>query len=68
MTTISIYQNDQNINKFLEVHNDGFYHNAVRQFMSYPNGVKNLTGDKNLHRWKKKNLNELLSDYSLFQS
>ncbi len=30
MTVITIYQNKRNENKFLEIHNDGHYHNSVR--------------------------------------
>lgn len=63
MTTIKIYKNKRNPNKKIEIHNDGHYHNSVRQFMSWNNGVKNLLGDRCLHRWRKKNLNELLEDY-----
>jgi len=60
---IRIYQNKRNKNKFLEIHNDGHYHNSVRQFMYWKeNGVKNMLGDKKLHRWRKKNLQELLED------
>ena len=54
MTTISIYQNVRNENKFLEIHNDGHYHNIVRQYLEWPNGVKHLVGDRMFHRWKKK--------------
>lgn len=60
---IKTYQNKTNENKYLEVHNDGHYHNTVRQYMKWKNGVKNFTGDKRLHRWKAKNLRELLEDY-----
>ena len=60
---ITIYQNKRNINKYLEIHNDGHYHNAVRQYMKWENGVKNLLGDKKLHRWRISNLKELLEDY-----
>lgn len=65
MATIKIYRNKRNEYKFLEVHNDGHFHNAVRQFMKWDNGVKNFTGDGKLHRWRKANLMELLADYSL---
>ena len=64
----TIYQNKWNKNKYLEIHNDGHYHNSVRQFMKCPNGVKNFTGDRFLHRWRKKDLNELLKDYTLVQA
>ena len=65
MTTVNIYQNKLNIHKFLEIHNDGHYHNTVRQYMKWQNGVKNFIGDGILHRWKIKNLKELLEDYVL---
>lgn len=62
-TTIKVYRNKRNENKYIEVHNDGHYHNTVKQFMKWPNGVKNLIGDRCLHRWRRNNLNELLEDY-----
>lgn len=62
-TTIKTYRNKRNKNKYIEVHNDGHYHNSVKQFMKWSNGVKNLLGDRCLHRWRKVNLNELLKDY-----
>lgn len=68
MTIINIYQNKRNKHKILEIHNDGHYHNSVRQFLEWPNGVKNFTGDGILHRWKKQSLNELLIDYILISS
>lgn len=73
MTAIKIYRNKENPNKFIEVHNDGHYHNSVRQFMVSPTGrywdpnAVNLTGDKKLHRWRKKFLMDLLKDYSLVE-
>lgn len=63
MTTVKIYKNRENPNKYIEVRNDGYYHNSVRQFMKWDNGVKNLLGDKCLHRWRKENLANLLEDY-----
>ena len=60
---VKIYRNKRNPNKYLEVHNDGHYHNAVRQYMKWKNGVKNLLGDRKLHRWRISNLKELLKDY-----
>lgn len=63
MTTVKVYRNKRNGNKYIEVHNDGHYHNTVKQFMAWSNGVKNLLGDRRLHRWRKKNLTELLEDY-----
>lgn len=66
MTTKKIYRNKKNENKFIEVRNDGHYHNTVRQYMFWRNtGVKNLLGDKCLHRWKARNLKALLEDYEL---
>ena len=63
MTTTTIYQNKRNENKYLEIHNDGHYHNSVRQYLEWQNGVKNFTGDGRLHRWRKPNLSVLLEDY-----
>lgn len=67
-TTIKLYSNKRNPNKYIEVHNDGHSHNTVRQYMKWNNGVKNLLGDRKLHRWRKKNLEELLSDYKEVQN
>lgn len=68
---VKIYQNERNANKYLEVHNDGHYHNSVRQYMQHDQKVagkrvgivRNYTGDGNLHRWRKRNLKEVLKDY-----
>ena len=68
MTTTAIYQNKRNEHKFIEIHNDGHYHNSVRQFLQWSNGVKNFTGDGFLHRWRKADLNELLTDYTVIQA
>ena len=72
-TVIKIYRNKRCKNKYIEVHNDGHYHNTVKQYMYWernvftseqlPKPVKNLTGDRKLHRWRKRNLEELLEDY-----
>ena len=35
MTTITIYRNKRNENKYIEVHNDGYYHNSVVQYMEW---------------------------------
>lgn len=67
MTTIKIYRNKRNSNKYIEVHNDGYYHNSIRQFMQWDNGIKNQTGDKCLHRLISSNLKELLEDYEEVQ-
>lgn len=64
-TIVRIYRNKANRNKFLEVHNDGYYHNRVVQYMHWENGVKNTAKGSVLWRWKKANLNELLKDYEL---
>ena len=59
MTTIKTYRNKRNPNKYLEVHNDGHYHNSLKQYMFWsknPDGailsdpIKNVTGDRKLHR------------------
>ena len=63
-TTIKTYVNKRNGNKFIEVHYDGYGHRTVKQYMYWKEyNVKNLVGDGCLHRWSKKNLNELLEDY-----
>ena len=76
MTTIKTYRNKRNPNKYLEVHNDGHYHNSLKQYMFWdenPDGtalsdpIKNVTGDRKLHRWRKENLNVLLEDYELVE-
>lgn len=64
MTTVKIYRNKRNGNKYIEVHNDGHYHNTVRQYMHWKRSkVKNMLGDRCLHRWRIGNLRELLKDY-----
>ena len=32
MTTIQVYRNRRNSNKYIEVHNDGHYHNSLKQY------------------------------------
>lgn len=73
MTTIQVYRNRRNSNKYIEVHNDGHYHNSLKQYLYWernvvtgeplPKPVKNITGDRRLHRWRKVDLKELLEDY-----
>ena len=76
MTTIKTYRNKRNPNKYLEMHNDGHYRNSLKQYMFWsknPDGailsdpIKNVTGDRKLHRWRKENLNVLLEDYELVE-
>lgn len=72
-TTIQIYKNKRNAHKYIEVHNDGHYHNSVRQYLYWERNavtdeplqfpIKNMVGDGKLHRWRRKNLKELLEDY-----
>ena len=67
MTTIYLYKNIRNPNKIIEVRDDGYSHNAVRQFMFWKeNKVKNMTGDGYLHRWRRKELDMLLKDYIMW--
>ena len=71
MTTVTYYRNKRNKNKYIEVHNDGHYHNAVRQFMLWAyrkwntnqSFTKNFTGDGHLYSWRRWKLDELLEDY-----
>ena len=59
-----IYRNKRNPNKYLEIHNDGYYHNAVKQFMYWAStNVRNNLGDRCFHRWRARDLRELLKDY-----
>ena len=69
MTTIKIYVNKYNSNKFLEVRNDGWYHNSVREFMGWSSSkVINRLGDGYLHRWRISSLKALLEDYVELES
>lgn len=77
------YDNDQNIQEQKKskqvsgsAYNDGHYHNSLKQYMFWsknPDGavlsdpIKNVTGDRKLHRWRKENLNMLLEDYELVE-
>ena len=55
MTTIQVYRNRRNSNKYIEVHNDGHYHNSLKQYLYWernvitgeplPEPVKNITED-----------------------
>lgn len=73
MTKIRTFRNKRNPNKFIEVHNDGHYHNSVKQYMYWETNVitgerllkpvKNLLGDRKLHRLRKADLKSLLEDY-----
>lgn len=66
MTTTKYYRNKRNGNKYLEVKNDGYYHNTVRQFLQWGK-TKNYTGDRCLHRWRINSLRALLEDYELMK-
>lgn len=61
-TKVKIYRNKRNENKYIEIHNDGYYHNSIKQYMKWGE-IKNLLGDRCLHRWRKENMEELLKDY-----
>lgn len=73
MTTIWTFRNRRNPNKFIEIYNDGCYHNSIKQYMYWeanyitgerlPKPVKNLLGDRKLHRLRKADLKSLLEDY-----
>ena len=68
-TEVKTYRNKRNPNKYLEVHRDGYGHQSAKQYMEWKeNGVNNPTGDGNLHRWYKGNIDELLEDYEEVQS
>lgn len=68
-TEVKTYRNKKNPNKFVEVHEDGYGHRSAKQYMHWDEtDVTNPTGDGNLHRWRKDNMNELLDDYEEIQS
>lgn len=62
-TDITVLRNKQNANKYIEIHSDGYGHYSVKQYMEWSNGVKNLLGDRRLHRWYKRDLDLLKEDY-----
>lgn len=63
-TEVKTYRNKKNPNKYVEVHEDGHGHRSAKQYMKWKEaGVKNPTGDGNLHRWRKGNMDDLLEDY-----
>ena len=43
MTTIQVYRNRRNSNKYIEVHNDGHYHNSLKQYLYWERNV--VTGE-----------------------
>ena len=43
MTTIQVYRNRRNSNKYIEVHNDGHYHNSLKQYLYWERNV--FTGE-----------------------
>lgn len=63
MTTIQVYRNRRNSNKYIEVHNDGHYHNSLKQYLYWernvitgeplPEPVKNITGEQRKHSRRK---------------
>lgn len=68
-TTVDTYRNKKNPNKYVEVHKDGYGHRSAKQYMQWDEtGVTNPTGDGNLHRWRKDNMDELLEDYEEVES
>lgn len=60
---IEIWRHKTNARKHLEIHKDGYYHYSVKQFILTDDGDRSYTGDRCLHRWRKKDLCELLKDY-----
>lgn len=68
-TEVDTYRNKRNPNKYVEVHRDGYGHRSAKQYMHWDeNDVTNPTGDGNLHRWRKGNMDELLEDYDPVES
>lgn len=78
-TAVTHYSNKRNPNKRLEVHDDGYGHRSMKQYMQWDEGeeldfgkdgkftmektVRNDLGDRRLHRWRKPNYNEIMQDY-----
>lgn len=63
-TEVKTYRNKRNPNKYVEVHEDGYGHRSAKQYMHWDEtDVTNPTGDGNLHRWRKGNIDDLLEDY-----
>lgn len=66
-TVIKTYRHKKNHNKYIEVHSDGYGHYSVVQYMYWAKtNVKNKTGDRRLHRWRKSSLQILLESYDLY--
>lgn len=63
MTTTTFYQNKDNENKYIEVRNDGHYHNSVLQFIQV-DGVRTDMANGKFQRIKARELRELLTDYA----
>lgn len=66
-TEVRTYQNKRNPHKYIERHDDGYGHRSLKQYMEWDRDggtVTNPTGDGNLHRWRKKDAEELLEDYN----
>lgn len=40
MTTIQVYRNRRNSNKYIEVHNDGHYHNSLKKCTTCAEGIR----------------------------
>lgn len=68
-TEVDTYRNKRNPNKYVEVHRDGYGHRSAKQYMHWDEtDLTNPTGDGNLHRWSKGNMDELLDDYEPVES
>ena len=76
MTTIKTYRNKTKPNNKHQHQKQKQKHNSLKQYMFWsknPDGtvlsdpIKNVTGDRKLHRWRKENLNVLLEDYELVE-
>lgn len=66
-TAVRTFQNKRNPNKYIEKHDDGYGHSSLKQYMQWDRDgeiVTNPTGDNRLHRWRKRNADELLEDYN----
>lgn len=78
-TSVTHYSNKRNPNKRLEVHDDGYGHRSMKQYVQWDEGeefdfgkdgkftmektVRNDLGDRRLHRWRKPKYDEIMQDY-----
>lgn len=66
---IKIYRNKRNPHKYIESHYYKCGHVSARQFMHWNStDVTNILGDRCFHRYKKRDLESILEDYTPVES